>query len=78
MTDETVGKLVVFKGKQIRRTLHNGEWFFALVDIVAALTDSPNPTDYLKKMRARDEALSEGWGQIVTPLEIETPGGNWR
>jgi len=78
MTDETTGKLVVFKGKEIRRVLHNGEWFFALVDIVAALTDSPNPTDYLKKMRSRDEALSEGWGQIVTPLEIETPGGKQR
>jgi hypothetical protein len=71
-------KLVVFGGKQIRRVLHNGEWFFALVDIVAALTDSANPTDYLKKMRARDKALSEGWGQIVTPLEIETPGGKQR
>lgn len=70
--------LVVFKGKQIRRVLHGGEWFFAVVDIVAALTDSPNPTDYLKKMRTRDEALSEGWGQIVTPLEIATPGGKQR
>ncbi|HNV70807.1 MAG TPA: Bro-N domain-containing protein, partial [Candidatus Ozemobacteraceae bacterium] len=70
--------LVVFKGKQIRRVLNGGEWFFAVVDIVAALTDSLNPADYLKKMRARDEALSEGWGQIVTPLEIPTPGGKQR
>ncbi|MFZ2957691.1 MAG: Bro-N domain-containing protein [Candidatus Ozemobacteraceae bacterium] len=78
MTDETAGKLVVFGGKQIRRVLHNGEWFFALVDIIEALTDSPNPTDYLKKMRSRDDALSEGWGQIVTPLSIETAGGKQR
>ena len=27
------------------------------------------------KMRVRDPAFSEGWGQIVTPLLIETPGG---
>ncbi len=78
MSDETQNKLVVFKGRQIRRVLHEGEWFFVLVDIVAVLTDSPNPTDYLKKMKARDEALSEGWGQIVTPLTIETPGGKQR
>ena len=46
MTDEMAGKFVVFKGKQIRRVLHNGEWFFSVVDIVAALTDSDKPRDY--------------------------------
>jgi hypothetical protein len=39
------------------------------------LTDSQNPTDYIKKMRKRDEQLSQGWGQIVTPLLVETAGG---
>ena len=29
----------------------------------------------LKKMRVRDPVLSEGWGQIVTPLSIEISGG---
>ena len=43
------------------------KWFFAVVDVVAALTDSANPTDYIKKMRKRDPFLSEGWGQLVTP-----------
>jgi len=67
--------LVVFKSKSIRRTLHNNEWWFAINDIVEALTDSPNVSDYIKKMRNRDDTLSEGWGQIVTPLAIETAGG---
>ncbi len=75
MTDEMTGKLVVFKGKQIRRVLHKGEWFFALVDIVEALTDSVDPQGYIKDMRRRDPELSKGWGQIATPLLIETPGG---
>jgi hypothetical protein len=39
------------------------------------LTDSVNPTDYIKKMRKRDPMLSQGWGQIVTPLSIPTAGG---
>ncbi len=60
--------LVVFRGKEIRRKWHDGQWYFVVVDIVGALTESPNPTDYLKKLRKRDEALNEGWGQIVTPL----------
>lgn len=61
-------KIVVFKDKDIRRTLHDGNWWFVVVDIVAALTDSVNPNDYLKKIRSRDNELSKGWGQIVTLL----------
>ena len=73
--NEDKNKLVVFQDKAIRRTWHNDEWFFAVVDVVAVLTDSVNPFDYIKKLRHRDPALSEGWGQIVTPLSIPTAGG---
>jgi hypothetical protein len=68
-------KLVVFKSKEIRRTLHNNEWWFSVVDVVVALTDTPNATDYIKKMRRRDDELAKGWGQIVTPLWLESEGG---
>ena len=67
--------LVVFQNRSIRRALHNGEWYFAVVDVVSVLTDSVNPTDYIKKIRRRDPILAQGWGQIVTPLSIETAGG---
>lgn len=40
------GRLVVFGAKQIRRTFRDGEWFFSVVDIVAALTDSNAPSKY--------------------------------
>jgi len=33
-------RLVVFKDKQIRRTLHNNEWWFSVVDVCDSLTDS--------------------------------------
>lgn len=68
-------KIAIFKGKEIRKTLHSNEWYFSVVDVVGALTDSTNTKDYIKKMRLRDQELSKGWGQIVTPLEIETAGG---
>jgi hypothetical protein len=42
---------------------------------VEALTNTKNAADYIKKMRKRDEELSKGWGQIVTPLWLETEGG---
>ncbi len=68
-------QLVVFKGKQIRRTLHNNEWWFSIVDVVAVLTDSVDPNGYIKDMRRRDDELSKGWGQIATPLSVQTEGG---
>ncbi len=67
--------LVVFKGKNIRRVWHDGKWWFVIVDIVVALTDSVNPRQYIKNMRNRDEELSKGWVQIEHPLLIGTVGG---
>lgn len=68
-------KIAVFNNKTIRRILHNNEWWFAIVDVVSLLTDTPNPKDYIKKIRLRDKELAKGWGQIVTPLRILTEGG---
>lgn len=67
--------IVIFKEKAIRRVWHNDEWWFSVADVVVCLTDSVNPTDYIKKMRSRDEELAKGWGQIVTPLLLDTTGG---
>ncbi|MEK6876943.1 MAG: Bro-N domain-containing protein, partial [Nanoarchaeota archaeon] len=67
--------LVVFQGKKIRRTWFNDEWWFVAADIVEVLTDSKDPNGYLKDMRRRDESFAEGWGQIATPLLVDTPGG---
>jgi DNA-damage-inducible protein D len=68
-------RMVVFKQQSIRRVLHKGEWWFVIVDIVQALTDSSNPSGYIKDMRRRDAELSKGWGQIATPLLVDTDGG---
>ena len=75
MTQQNAIKL--FEQKQVRSVWDDttGEWYFSVVDVVAILTDSVNPTDYIKKMRQRDPELSKGWGQIVTPLAVQTAGG---
>jgi len=74
MNKETA--IVLFKEKTIRRIWYKEEWWFVVVDVVSALTDSVNPTDYIKKIRNRDKELAQGWGQIVTPLLVGTEGGN--
>ena len=75
MTQQNAIKL--FEQKQVRSVWDDTteEWYFSIVDVVAILTDSVNPTDYIKKMRQRDPELAKGWGQIVTPLAIQTAGG---
>lgn len=67
--------LVVFQDKNIRRTWFNEEWWFVAIDLIEVLTDSKDPSGYLKDMRRRDYSFNEGWGQIATPLLIETSGG---
>lgn len=64
-----------FDSSNLTRVLHNGEWWFVITEVIASLTGSTNPSDYLKKIKSRDIGLSEGWGQFVTPLEIKTKGG---
>ena len=68
-------RIIVFQEKTIRRTWHQDEWWFSIQDVVAVLTGSANPADYIKKIRLRDKELSQGWGQFVTPLRLETEGG---
>ena len=68
-------KIVLFKGSKIRKTFYKNEWWFAIVDVVSALTDSIQPSGYIKDMRRRDPELAKGWRQIATPLSVPTAGG---
>lgn len=51
-------RLALFQSREMRRTLRDGAWWFVITDIVAALTDAADPSDYWKKMRRRDPDLS--------------------
>lgn len=68
-------RIALFQRKEVRRVIHNNEWWFVVVDVVAALTDAADPTDYLNKVRRRDPELAKGYGQFVHPLLIPTAGG---
>ncbi|MFZ2269113.1 MAG: Bro-N domain-containing protein [Azonexus sp.] len=78
MTTEPANHIAVFQEAAIRRVWHNEEWWFAIVDVVGVLTDSVQPDGYVKDLRRRDPELAKGWGQIATPLRIETAGGAQR
>lgn len=73
-------KLKLFNDKQIRAqwNANEEEWYFSVVDIVAILTDSADPKQYIKKLRSRDTELSSKWGTICTPVEMEGLDGKRR
>ncbi|MCK5154694.1 MAG: hypothetical protein KAQ93_10085 [Spirochaetales bacterium] len=74
-------KIAIFQKKEIRKIIHNDEWWFVINDIIVALTDSKDPAQYFKRMKSRDTELKklteQGGVQFVPPLmlEVETAGG---
>lgn len=72
-----IEKIRLFDNQMIRTIWleEEEEWYFSVKDVVTILTGTVNAKDYISKMRRRDIELSQGWGQIVHPLTIQTPGG---
>lgn len=61
-------KIQLFDNQPIRTVWdeEKEEWFFSVTDVVAVLTDSADPKQYIKKMRSRDPELNARWGTICT------------
>jgi DNA-damage-inducible protein D len=66
--------LIVFQDKRIRRIWHLNQWFFSVVDVVAALTDSPTPRQYWGKVKDREFAKLE-LSPIWVQLKLESDDG---
>ena len=66
-----------FENKAIRTAWNEEqeEWYFSVTDIVAALTDSADPKQYIKKMRSRDPELNTRWGTICTLTAMTASDG---
>src|SRR3990167_3914648 len=80
MQTETT-KIVLFKGRKIRKALYQNEWWFSVNDVIEALADSRDSAQYFKRLKDLDEELTKltdkGGVQFVPPLmlDIETMGG---
>ena len=75
-----MSNIKLFQDKKIRSVWNDEEeqWYFSIVDVVEALTDSANPTDYLKKMRKRDKSLALYIGTNCPQVEMVTESGKKR
>jgi len=76
---EQPNKLVIFQSKEIRRIWHEDEWYYSVVDIVAALTDSTTPRDYWYKMKIRVKE-EDGFepSTVCRQLKMEATDGKMR
>ena len=75
-----MNNIKLFQEKKIRSVWNEEEqqWYFSVVDVVGVLTDSVNPTDYLKTMRKRDEELATYLGTTCPQVEMVTDTGKKR
>ena len=75
MTKREISKL--FEDRKIRTVWDDKEekWYFSIVDVVAVLTDSADPKQYIKRMKSRDEGLKANWGTICTLVPLVSDDG---
>ncbi len=71
--------IALFRGKKIRKTIYQKEWWFSVVDVVEILTNSANPRDYWYKVKTRmeDEEKTE-LSTIYRQLKLKAPDGKIR
>ena len=73
-----MSNIKLFEDKKVRSLWNEGEeeWYFSVVDVIAVLTDSVNPTDYLKKIRKRDAELGNYIGTNCPQVTMLSNGKN--
>ena len=69
-----MNQIAVFEQKKIRHVEHNGDMYFSVVDVIEALTDSPNPRNYWSMLKKRENQLYT----ICVPLKMEASDGRQR
>ncbi len=75
--EKSKNSIQFFENRKIRTVWDDEEqeWYFSVVDVVAVLTDSADPKQYIKKMRTRDPELNSRWGTICTLTAMTATDG---
>jgi len=71
--------IAVFRGKEIRKTIHKNEWWFSIIDVIEALTGSDRPRKYWSDLKKK--LISEGYGELsekIGQLKMIAPDGKMR
>ena len=71
-------KLSLFEGKEIRKVYKNNKWYYSIIDVISVLTNSSNPSEYLKKIKQRDKYLETNWSLLCININMQTKDGKIR
>lgn len=72
--------LAIFEQKDLRRLWHKGEWYWSIIDVIAILTDSPQPRVYWSQLKERVKNV-EGFDEALVQIEqlrLKAPDGRFR
>jgi len=74
-------KIAIFRGKEVRKTIYNNEWWFSVVDVVSALTDQEDSLTARKYWNKLSQRLRNEGSEVVTNchhLKLIAPDGKMR
>jgi DNA-damage-inducible protein D len=72
-------KIAVFKGREVRKTIHNNEWWFSITDIIEALTGNERSRKYWNDLK--NKLIKEGYSEVsekIGQLKLQAPDGKQR
>ncbi len=75
----TETRIALFRSKEIRKTIHNNEWWFAIVDIIAVLSESERPRKYWSDLKTK--LIKEGYDEVsekIGQLKLMASDGKLR
>src|ERR1700681_3099556 len=78
--EDTSSKIAIFRGKQIRKAIYQGEWYFSIIDVVEILTESTYANRYWSDLKIQ-LSEKEGFGQLyekIVRLKLEAPDKKMR
>ena len=71
-------EIAEFRGKEVRKVLHDDEWYFSVVDVIEAITESPRPAKYWNDLKTR-LTEQEGFDQLSANIgKLKMPGADGR
>jgi len=69
---EGESKIDLFRRKEIRKTLHDKEWWFSVKDVLEALAETTDGNRYSRDLRKKDSGLKSTWAEITRTLAFKT------
>lgn len=71
-----IAKISIFKGKKVRKIIYHNEWWFSIIDVVEALTETDRPRKYWSDLKTK--LIKEGYSELsdkIGQLKLESPDG---